>query len=69
MKKVSYKSMTIFAVGIMIGMAMMYFGTRCNIEREPEEKTLDELREEFIMMRRMDTADTTIMMDTLGTYS
>lgn len=65
MKKVSYKSMTIFAVGIMIGMAMMYLGTRCIIEREPEPKTLNEIREDFIKMRSLDTADTTIVMDTL----
>lgn len=65
MKKVSYKSMTIFAVGMMLGMAMMYLGTRCIIEREPKPKTLNEIREGFIKMRSLDTADTTIVMDTL----
>lgn len=65
MKKFTYKSMVIFTVGMMLGMAMMYLGTRCIIEREPEPKTLNEIREGFINMRSLDTADTTIVMDTL----
>lgn len=66
MKKVSYKSMTIFAVGMLMGMAMMYLSTKCIIEMEPEPKTLNEIREDFIKMRSLDTADnTTIVMDTL----
>lgn len=66
MKKVSYKSMVIFTVGIMIGMVIMYLGTKCIIEREPEPKTLNEIREDFIKMRSLDTAeDTTIVIDTL----
>lgn len=66
MKKVSYKSMVIFAVGMLMGMAMMYLSTKCIIEMEPEPKTLNEIREDFIKMRSLDTADnTTIVMDTL----
>lgn len=66
MKKVSYKSMVIFAVGMLMGMAIMYLGTKCIIEMEPEPKTLNEIREDFIKMRSLDNADnTTIVMDTL----
>lgn len=66
MKKVSYKSMVIFAVGMLMGMAMMYLSTKCIIEMEPEPKTLNEIREDFIKMRSLDTADdTTFIRDTL----